>query len=216
MTYWTYQGLKRLLAALQEAEVVTEAGASTSGNAVFVSDTNPSLLKVGMTISSPAFPAGTKVNAVAGANVTMNANATATTDPVDVTGVLPAGILEPVSLHACTGVIPNTPGMLFDDLTEADFNGYVAKELTPSVVQMSDAAHAALAYGCIKWEPSNYAVVNTISGVAFTIPGGGDPILLAVEVFEAPITLAVDGQVLSMLPTLNLPYIGGGPFSPIL
>lgn len=218
MTNWFFEGLKRLLAGLQEAEVVAATGATTTGNAVFTDDVNPSLLKVGMTISSPNFPAGTKVNAVAGASVTMNANATATDVSPDalVTGVLPAGILAPVSLHALQDDIPVSPFTTFAALTEADFNGYAAKELVPSVVQVSDAQHACLTYGCIKWEPTNYAVVNTITGVGFTIPGGGDPVLLAVEIFEAPITLAQAGQVLSMLPILNLPYAGGGPLSPII
>jgi hypothetical protein len=216
MTYWYYEGLKRVLAALRQATVVASVGATTEDDATYVDDVNPSLLQVGMTISSPQFPAGTTVLSVAGANVEMSNPATATADPANVTGVLPAGILEPVSLVACLDSIPQSPYNVFADLTPATFNGYAAKLLTPGPVQAVAGAGAALVYGCVTWTPTNYAVVNTISGVAWTIPGDPDPLLLASEIFEAPITLANPGQVLSMIPTLNLPFAAGWPFSPIV
>lgn len=216
MTNWYFEGLQRLLAALEEATVVAATGASTDESAVFVDDVNPSLLQPGMTISSPAFPAGTTVVSVAGANVTMSAPATATTDPLAVTGVLPAGILAPVSLHAALDTIPTSPYTTVEDLTEATFVGYAPKVLVPGSVQVSSAFGAALNYACVNWTPTNYGTPNTISGIFFTIPDGVDTILLASEVFAAPVNLANPGQQLSLLPILNLPYIGGGPASPIL
>lgn len=218
MTNWYFEGLKRLLAALKQATVVAEVGGTVADDPDFTSTTNPSALQVGMSIDSPQFPAGTTVLAVAGAVVTMSAPALATevSPGAGVTGVLPAGILEPLSLHAVTGDIPVSAYTAFDALTEADFNGYAPKVLVPGPVQVTGPAGACLGYSCITWTPTNYAVVNTISGVAFTIPDGANTLLLASEVFEAPITLANAGQVLSMLPILNVPYNGGGPFSPIV
>jgi len=217
MRYYYYEGLKRLLAALRQATVVASVGATTEDDATYTDDVNPSLLQVGMTISSPQFPAGTTVLSVAGATVEMSNPATATADPANVTGVLPAGILEPVSLHALLDAVPQSPYNVFADLTPATFNGYAAKVLTPGPVQaVPGGLLASLIYGCITWTPTNYAVPNTIVGVAWTIPGDPDPILLASEVLEAPIALANPGQVLSMLPMLPLPFTVQAPPSPIV
>jgi hypothetical protein len=56
MTYWYYEGLKRVLAALRQATVVASVGATTEDDATYVDDVNPSLLQVGMTISSRREP----------------------------------------------------------------------------------------------------------------------------------------------------------------
>lgn len=211
MLNWYRAGLKDLLNRLKPATVVAATGDTTLGNPVFTDDVNPSLLEPGMTISSPQFPAGTKVVSVVADAVTMDANATATaaSPTATVTGVLPSGIISPVTVRPVIDAIPLDPDTPFSGFTEPVLAGVAPVELTLSKTGPSGNEGELITAQCVEWQPSDSVGSADITGVLYTLAGQPDPIPIVADVFSGPFNLSTPDDLLKFVPSLSLPFAPG-------
>lgn len=220
MTYWYYQGLKALLDALKSPVTESGTGDLTTGSPTVANVANAADFTVGMLFESLGgnVPAGTTIIAKDGgaSTLTLSANATGTQVGDTFFGFLPA-IPGPLQAHLCEGAISQQPQNDFSVITEPGYTGYAPQNLVIASVPSDQAAYAWASGQCLKWEPTDYVTPATITGWCVTAPGSPQPVLLASEVFAAPIQLAQAGDIINMIPTLNLPFsVVGSPPSPIL
>ena len=221
--FYTFAGLQWMLDHVPELTVIGTALGLTSGSTVST-DTlaTPTGLKATMELTSEGtdLTSGTTVESVDGNTVNLSAAALATASAFPVAGFSPSVDTEQLTLHLLTGAIPQGLYTLFAALTEATYDGYAAEPITfDGIVQTDGAAYAWLAAPCQTWAPTDYTIPNTITGQAWTIPGGGEnpPILIATEIFVTPINLSNPGDVIKEIPILPLPNdVTAGPASPII
>lgn len=221
--FYTYNGLAWLFDHVPELAVIGTALGLTSGSPVSM-DTlaTPSKLETGMVLTSEGtdLTSGTTVSGVVSNTVTMSNPALATASAFPVAGYLPGVDGEQLTLHLLTGAIPQGPYTTFSELTEANYDGYADVPVVfDGLVQTDGAAFAWIGGPCETFNPTDYTVPNTITGMAWTYPGVGmaGPQLVATEAFAHPVSLALPGEILKVLPILSLPFdCTAGPASPLV
>jgi hypothetical protein len=206
--YLTVAGASRLLDAISGPVTVNEPGVLWTSPTVSLTLTAPnSAILPGMEVIAGDIPAGTFVVSNIGTTVTISQMTTGGTGG-DVFFVGPPALVSDVTLHLLTGAIPQSPQTTFGDLTEANYDGYAAVPISSWSEPLSNGAYSWIAGGCLEFVPTDYIVPNTITGIAYTIPGVGaaPPVLLATEIFANPISLALPGDGIQLTPILSVAF----------
>ena len=206
--FYTFAGLQRLLTAMVGGSGVYGLADLTLGSPDMTLLGPITGLVAGDLIIGPGIPVGTYVVSVVGTAVVMSANATSAETNVNYSFVGPPISADGVQLDLLTGVIPQTPTTTYAEVTVATYDGYAPINPLTWQAALQDGTWAWIAAECETFIPADYTVRNTITGMAYSIPGvgAGPRILLATEVFLSPIVLAAEGQGVQVTPILPLPF----------
>lgn len=186
---------------------VAFTGDTTTGSASVANVSSFTGLVIGQLVIAAGVPLGTYITALdsVGATLTLSANATATAATVDMTALGDQGETLPLSVHLLQDPLPNGSQATWNQVTEADYDGYAPQEVDyPPVVSSPDGDNVAVSFQCMTFAPTDYLVTNRITGYAFTYTAAGasGPTLVAFEPFGSGINLAETGDLIRLIPTL--------------
>lgn len=214
--FFTFEGMKYLMQnAMPQPAAIAFDGVVAQGSASVSGVSNQAALAAGQLVTSTLFPTGTYIVDPEGPSGTVILSQPATgSTPSGQTSTLTAGADYtqnlPLTIHLLTGAIPLASNVQFSTLSEATYDGYQPQTVTGPVVVNTPAPRQ---YACAQFErmtfqPSDYAVANSISGHCwtFTPPGTSSPVVLAVEAYASPLSLVQDGDVITLNPTLSLAF----------
>lgn len=209
--YYTIPGKLYLSQASKTPIVPTSlTGVLTSGSPTINNVSSFANIAIGSILSGTGIPPSTTVIgfSTVASTITMSANATATSTTSAPTAITAFGNVVQtygLTVHLLTGQIPQGPRSTWAQLTEATYDGYIPQNVIyPMVFSTSDDQNVNASCQAMTFAPLDYAISNTITGLAWTYtpPGASAPVLVATEVFPAPITLSAQGDMLRVLPNL--------------
>lgn len=211
--YYPFEGMKYLgQNATTEISLVTFTGNTTNGSANIGNVSSYAGLAIGQLIAGPGVPAGAYIVDLDGSSgtITISLPATATTTNPNPATLVAGGITTqnlPLTVHLLQGSIPLNSALLFSQLTEANYDGYLPQAAVGPVIINCPPPRtfAAWQFNRQKYAPTDYTIGNTITGhcLTYTPPGASAPVVVCVETYPTGIPLLQDGDIHTFNPTLS-------------